>query len=164
VADEGNKLKQWQSKIRRLRQHLRGWAKNVSGANKKEKELLDKLDMLDKKAEAGLLSVQEANLKQCLHNRLSQLLREEELKWHQRSKAKHLLEGDSNTEYLHLLANGRHRENKKFQLEDGGRRISGDDELKKYITSYYKGLFSLPNDSSVRLDESRRDDIPQVTD
>jgi hypothetical protein len=40
-----------------------------------------------------LLSAQEADLKQCFHNHLSQLLREEELKWYQRSKAKHLLEG-----------------------------------------------------------------------
>jgi hypothetical protein len=28
----------WQSKIRRLQQHLRRLANNVSGANKKEKE------------------------------------------------------------------------------------------------------------------------------
>jgi hypothetical protein len=82
-------------------QHLQGWTRNVSGVNKKEKkELLDKLDELDKRAEAGLLSSQEGDLKQCLHSRLSQLLREEEIKWYQRSKAKHLLEGDSNTKYF----------------------------------------------------------------
>jgi hypothetical protein len=56
--------------------------------------------MLDKKAEVSLLSAQEADLKQCLHNSLSQLLREEELKWYQRSKVKHLLEGDTNTKYF----------------------------------------------------------------
>jgi hypothetical protein len=40
-----------------LGQHLRGWAKNTSGINKKEKkDLLDKLDSLDKKAESTLLS------------------------------------------------------------------------------------------------------------
>ena len=43
-------LERWQAKIRRLRQYLRGWAKNTSGAYKKEKKaLLDKLDELDKK-------------------------------------------------------------------------------------------------------------------
>jgi hypothetical protein len=94
---------------------LRGWAKNVSGAMKKEKKgLLDKLNMLDKKAEVSLLSAQEADLKQCLHNRLSQMLREEELKWYQRSKAKHLLEGDVNTKYFQLLANGRYRKTQIF--------------------------------------------------
>jgi outer membrane protein TolC len=80
-TDEEDSMRRWQYKIRRLRKQLRGWAKNVSGVNKKEKKgLLDKLDMLDKRAEASLLSAQEANLKQCLHNRLSQLLREEEIK------------------------------------------------------------------------------------
>ena len=53
---EGSPLERWQAKIRRLRQHLRGWAKNVSGAYKKEKkELLDKLNELDKKAENVML-------------------------------------------------------------------------------------------------------------
>jgi hypothetical protein len=78
--------------------------------------LLDKLDELDKRAEANLLSTQEVDLKQCLHNHLCQLLREEELKWYQWSKAKHLLEGDSNTKYFQLLANGRHRKTRIFQL------------------------------------------------
>jgi hypothetical protein len=72
--------------------------------------------MLDKKAEVSLLSAQEAYLKQCLHNRLSQLVREEELKWYQRSKAKHLLEGDVNTKYFQLLANGRHRKRASFSF------------------------------------------------
>jgi hypothetical protein len=81
VSEEDDNMRRWHAKIRRLRQYLRGWAKNISGANKKEKkELLNKLDGLDKKAKESLLSAQEADLKQCLHNCLSQLLREEELK------------------------------------------------------------------------------------
>jgi hypothetical protein len=55
--------------------------KHTSGVNKKEKkELLDKLDNLDKKVETTLLSPQELDVKQCLNSRLSQLLREEEIK------------------------------------------------------------------------------------
>jgi hypothetical protein len=57
VKDEEESMRCWQSKIRRLRQHLRGWAKHTSGIFKKEKnDLLDKLDSLDKKAEYTLLS------------------------------------------------------------------------------------------------------------
>jgi hypothetical protein len=37
VITEGTPLERWQAKIRRLRQYLRGWAKNLSGAYKKEK-------------------------------------------------------------------------------------------------------------------------------
>jgi hypothetical protein len=165
TSEEEDSMRRWQTKIRSLRQHLRGWAKNVSGANKKEKkELLDKLDLLKKKAEVSLLSAQEVDLKQCLHNYLSQLLREEELKLYHRSKVKHLLEGDANTKYFHLLANGRHRKTRIFQLQDGSQNICGDLELKKHITLYYKGLFGPPEESAVYMDDGRRDDIPQVTD
>jgi hypothetical protein len=53
-------LERWQNKIRRVRQFLRGWAKNTSGSNKKEKkEILQKLDILDRKAESNELSSQE---------------------------------------------------------------------------------------------------------
>jgi hypothetical protein len=52
VNDGEDIMRCWWSKIRRLYQHLREWAKNTSGLNKKEKtELLDKLDSLDKKVE-----------------------------------------------------------------------------------------------------------------
>jgi DNA anti-recombination protein RmuC len=64
-------MQKWQTRIRRLRQHLRGWSKNVSGAYKKEKKkLLDKLDSLDKKAEQIFLSPQETDLMNCLNNHL----------------------------------------------------------------------------------------------
>jgi hypothetical protein len=142
-------------KIRRLRQHLRGWAKHVSGLYKKEKtSLLNKLDELDKKEEQVLLSESERNLKHVLSERLTELLREEEIKWYQRAKVKHLLEGDANTKYYHLLANGRHRKTRIFQLENWDSIITGDAQLKQHITSYYKGLFG-PSDASLfSLDES----------
>jgi hypothetical protein len=38
-VDEGNSaMERWQAKIRRLRQHLRGWSKYTSGLYKKEKK------------------------------------------------------------------------------------------------------------------------------
>jgi len=79
----GSPIERWQAKIRRLRQHLRGWAKHVSGHYKKEKTaLLNKLEELDKKAEFILLSESERDLKHVLNERLTELLREEELKWY----------------------------------------------------------------------------------
>jgi len=164
VLVDGSPLERWQAKIRRLRQYLRGWAKNVSGTYKKEKkELLDKLDELDKKAENLLLNETELNLKHVLSERLVELLREEEVKWYQRAKVKHLLEGDANTKYFHLLANGRHRKTRIFQLEDGDTIIDGDAQLKQHITNYYKNLFGPPDNSNMKLDEHLVQDIPQVS-
>jgi hypothetical protein len=84
-------------------------------------------------------------------------------KWYQCSKVKYLLEGDANTKYFHLLANDRHRKTKIFQLQDGDNIINREDELKKHITTYYKGLFGRLEESTITLDVGRTKDIPQVT-
>ena len=91
------------------------------------------------------------------------MLREEELKWYQRSKAQFLLQGDSNTRYFHNVANGRHRKKLIHSLHQDEGLIEGQDKLKEFITDYYKGLFGAPEEGNFALDESRTDDITQVT-
>ena len=125
--------------------------------------MLSKLDELDKKAEHVQLTMDELNLKHVINERLANLLIEEEVKWYQRAKVKNLLEGDANTKYFHLVANGKHRKTRIFQLEQEEGIVCGDAELKKYITKYYKSLFGPPDISLLSMDESRREDIPQVS-
>jgi hypothetical protein len=127
-------MEEWQGKIRRIRQYLRGWAKHTSGQYKKEKKkILNTLDGLDKKAETTPLSMNEIDLK---NNRLAELLREEEIKWYQRFKVNELLEGDSNTKYFQLVANAKYRETRIFQLQQGETIIEGYEALKQHITRY----------------------------
>ena len=146
-----NSMEKWQKKIRAVRQHLRGWAKNTAGTMKKEKVQLTKLiDDLDKKAEVTRLSPNELAMKAFINERLAGILREEEIRLFQRAKVKHLLEGDDNTKYFQLVANGKHRKQRIYSLEDdNGSSIVDEEELKKHITSYYKGLFGKPNQTSV---------------
>jgi hypothetical protein len=111
----------------------------MNGSYKKEKkEILGKLEQLDKKVECTLLQPHELNIKQYLNARLIQLLREEEIKWYQRSKSNMLLQGDNNTKYFHMVSNGKHRKSQIFELSDGDRTIRGNEPLKPYITDYYK--------------------------
>jgi hypothetical protein len=78
-------MERWQCKIRRLRRFLRGWARNSVSQNKKHKStLLANIDILDRKAETCLLSLQEENLRHHLKEQLTKLLREEEIYWLQR--------------------------------------------------------------------------------
>jgi hypothetical protein len=85
--DGNTPMDRWQAKIRKLRQYLTRWAKHTNGINKKEKKsLLNNLDELDRIAESTILTQQELDLKCCVHNRLANLLREEEIKWYQRAK------------------------------------------------------------------------------
>jgi hypothetical protein len=59
-----NAIEIWQNKIWALRRYLRGWAKNNNGAFKKEKkEIISKLDELNKKAEGTLLAPHEVDLR-----------------------------------------------------------------------------------------------------
>jgi hypothetical protein len=157
-------MERWQNKIRRLQRFLRGWARNVSSQNKKLKhDLLAKIDDLDRRAETVLLSPQEVELRHHLRGQLTKLLREEEIYWLQRSKATKLLQGDDNTKYFHLVANGRHRKTKIVQLEQEEGTIVGDENLKTYITEYYKGLFGPHSPNSFSMDRILRYDIPQVS-
>jgi hypothetical protein len=90
-------------------------------------------------------------------------LREEELKWYQRSKSQFILEGDANTRYFHGVANGRHRRKLIHSpVQDEG-TIEGHENLKSYITNYYKGLFGSPEEGNFSMDETRIDDILQVS-
>ena len=65
-----------------------------------------------------------------------------------------------NIKYFQLIANGKHRKTRIFQLEDDGKIIKGDEQLKKHITDYYRGLFGSSDISPLTMDESRREDIP----
>src|SRR4051812_24610766 len=41
--------------------------------------------------------------------------------------------------------------------------IEGQEQLKAYITSYYKGLFGAPAEDILSMDETQTEDIPQVS-
>jgi hypothetical protein len=92
---------------------------------KREEENSEYSNILDKKAKNIPLQPEELNLKQCLDNRLAQLLREEEIKWCQRAIVKELLEGDSNIKYFQLIASGKHRKTRIFQLQHEDKVIEG---------------------------------------
>jgi hypothetical protein len=65
----------------------------VTYTKKEKKHILDKLDALDKKAETIVLSQKEVDIRWFFRNRLSAILREEEIKWYQRAKTKGYFRG-----------------------------------------------------------------------
>ena len=153
----------WQNKIRHLRQFLRGWARNESGIYKKEKErLIQLIDSLDIKAEGTLLDVNEQAMKSEAEQSLRVLMREEELKWALRAKTLKVVHGDNNTQFFHMIANGKHRKKKIIQLEQDEGTIVGHENLKLYISNYYKQLFGPPEESTVSMNETDIGDIPHL--
>jgi hypothetical protein len=61
------------------------------------------------------------------------------------------------------VANGKHRKTRIFQLENEGQIIRGDDQLKNYITEYYRGKFGHLEDEQFSLDGSLVSDLQQVS-
>lgn len=156
-------MDRWLHKLRHIRRFLKGWAKNLSGKYKKEKErLLSIIDELDLKAECNPLNSAEREALKNANETINKLRRDEESKWAQRAKVKHIQEGGNNTRYFHLIANGKHRKKKIFQLEQQEGTIVGEDNLKVYITEFYKKLFGAPATSNISLVEDFVHDIPQL--
>ncbi|KAJ1289110.1 hypothetical protein BS78_02G140100 [Paspalum vaginatum] len=93
-----NSVQRWNSKLSALRRYARGWAANRRGEYKKEKtDLQDKI--------IGLAQSR---------NQLASLLREEEIRYYQRAKAKDILLGGCNTRYFQTVANGKKRKKRIF--------------------------------------------------
>jgi hypothetical protein len=107
--------------------------------------------------------MQDIELKSQSNAAIASILREEELKWYQHSKSQFILEGDSNTRFFHSVTNGRHGKKHIHSLSQDEGMIEGQDNLKDYITNYYKNLFGTPEEENFSMDESRTDDIPQVS-
>jgi hypothetical protein len=76
-----------------------------------------------------------------LQEKLSKILKEEEVKWFQRAKERDIMEGDSNSRYFMLKASCRKRRNKNFRFYHDGKFIEGDQNLLDYATDFYKALF-----------------------
>jgi hypothetical protein len=61
------------------------------------------------------------------------------------------------------VANGKHRKTRIFSLDQEEGVIEGDENLKKYITNYYKGLFGPSEINGFSMAELMTEDIPQVS-
>jgi hypothetical protein len=79
--------------------------------------------------------------------------RDEETIWARRAKVKYVQD---------LIAKGKHKK-KIFHVEQDGGTIVGEDNLKFYITKYYKKLFGEPSHNSFSLMEDRIEHIPQLS-
>ena len=64
--------------------------------------------------------------------------------------------------FFHMIANGKHRKKKIIQLEQDEGTVVGHENLKLYISNYYKQLFGPPVDNIVSLDELVVEDISQL--
>jgi hypothetical protein len=111
----------------------------MSGNYKKEKETLIRIiDELDLKAETYPPSqAKRATLKDA-NEKITKPRRDEETKWAQRAKVKHIQQAGSNTRYFHLIANAKKRKKEIYQLVQEEGTIVGEFFLRVFISEFYK--------------------------
>lgn len=149
----GSSIERWQKRFRALRKKLNGWNNNWEGRYRREKEsILEKIENLDAKVERCGMSKEDREERKELEDKLNFVIREEKIKWFQRSKENELLEGDCNTKYYHAKANGRKRKSYIHSLTQEEGEIEGQEKLLTYITSFYKDLFGHPKQNTLFLD------------
>jgi hypothetical protein len=100
-------LDKWKNRNREMRKKLRDWNKNYESDIKKQKKYLAlEFDRLNKLGELGGFSADDWLYQRQCRLILKAILKEEGVKWIQRSREKELLERDDNTIYYHAKANG----------------------------------------------------------
>ena len=113
-------------------------------------------------AESILLNISERDIKNEAEKKLQALMREEEMKWALRAKVSKIVQGDDNTQFFHMIANGKHRKKKTIQLEQDEGTIVGHENLKLYISNFYQKLFGAPEENFVSLHEHVVKDLTQL--
>jgi hypothetical protein len=96
---------------------LKGWNFNVEGRySKLKKELMYKIDILDKRSEVMGISDYERLQKLEMEWNLKNMMAEEGCKRKQTVRDRFINDGDENTRYFHLIAKGRKRRVKILSL------------------------------------------------
>lgn len=107
---------------------------------------MNELEDIDTKLEEGNTDENLMHRRLRTEAELEKLMEMDEIYWQQRGRGggeRWVLEGDSNTNFFHLVANGRKRKKMITLLEHEGEEITEKEEIKQAICSYYKQLFGM---------------------
>lgn len=77
-----------------------------------------------------------------LKDKFRRKVREEEIRWKQRSRCQWLNFGDKNTKFFHGVASSRSRINRTCSLVDGEVKLVNRDDIINHITDFFRSLYS----------------------
>jgi hypothetical protein len=142
----------WQNKLKSLRKKIKGWAINIEASNKKNKQdLMLEYDILGVFSEENPLSNLEIERMETIKNQINEIWQQEETKAWQRSRDRHILEGDKNTSYFHALANQRRRKKHLAILDGPNGPVSKTKDMLGIAIDFYKNLFSREDRPNISL-------------
>jgi hypothetical protein len=133
-----------QDNLQNLQSVIKDWKLNtLDVVLAKKRKLMSRIGGIQNRLQNGGSFYSLRELEKNLQLVLSEILRQEELMWFQRSRAKWLADGDRNTRYYHLKVINRRRRNNIVMLRnDQGNLVDDPVQLQGMVNFYYQDLFS----------------------
>lgn len=151
-SEQAYSVDKWRGGISGMRQFLRGWGNNLRGEYKRNKARLTKeIEEIDSKEKERGPEEELTQRRALLEAELEKIMEAEEIYWQQRGGERWVLEGDANTNFFHLVANGRRRKKLITVLEHEGAEISDKEGIQEIICDFYKKLFGQQPVRKVRM-------------
>lgn len=133
------------TKLQRTAKALRKWGQRKQSTMNLQFQIASEVILrLDAAQETRSLSSDERKLKAFLKGKCLALASLERVWLRQRARVRDLQEGDANTKYFHMKANGRRRKHLIPHLSDGDRSVSAMDEKLGLARDFFCNLMGTP--------------------
>ncbi|GKV19346.1 hypothetical protein SLEP1_g29624 [Rubroshorea leprosula] len=129
-------------KLKRLKEFLKGWNKEVFGNMETQfNNVAEKVERIDLKNEVVELEGSEVKQRKEGFQQIWDMLRMREAIWKQKSRSVWVKLGDQNTRYFHKVANGRKAQNSIQGIMSDGHWVEEPVMVKKEVMSYFRKAF-----------------------
>lgn len=140
-------------KLKCLKLKLKQWNRDVYGdLLTRRKEIVDKLNVLEKKAEESTLEEEEIKQRKECGIEFWQCARRIESLAHQKSRINWVKEGDANTKYFHAMINYRRKKNSLPGLQVDGVWMEDPNSVKEAVKCFFAQKFKTSRWNRPRLD------------
>lgn len=142
--------------LQRMAKALRSWGQRKQSFMIFQFQIANELILrFDSSQEHRPLSEEERRLKAFLKGKCLALASLERVRLCQRAKVRDLQEGDANTKYFHIKANGHRRKHQIPFLRNGQRTVSALEDKLELVRDFCSGLMGTPArlEASLKLDQ-----------